>query len=108
VKTITRQQIQSYAEEVARQFKPQRIILFGSYAYGKPTPDSDVDLLVILPHEGKDWRQAARIRGRLRAAFPLDLLVRTPEEVERRVAEGDPFLADIQSTGEVLYENRHP
>jgi len=99
--------IRKLADQIAREFHPEKIILFGSHARGRPTPDSDVDVLVILPHKGKNWRHAARIRGRVRVTFPLDLVVRTPEEVERRLAEGDPFMADIESTGEVLYENRH-
>ncbi|MBM4035552.1 MAG: nucleotidyltransferase domain-containing protein [Planctomycetes bacterium] len=103
---VNKDAIREAAKKIAREFHPDRIILFGSHAHGHPTPDSDVDLLVVVPHEGKDWRMAARIRGCLRVTFPLDLLVRTPEEMERRIAEGDPFLADIQRTGEVLYENR--
>jgi predicted nucleotidyltransferase len=60
---VTRRQIKAYAQEIARQFKPQRIILFGSYASGKPTSDSDVDLLVVMPHKGLSADQATRIRS---------------------------------------------
>jgi len=101
-------QIQNLAKCIAEQFRPEKILLFGSYARGNPTPDSDVDLLVVLPHTGKSWRLAAQIRGSLQAEYPLDLVVRSPEEMRRRLAEGDPFLLDIETNGEVLYENRNP
>jgi predicted nucleotidyltransferase len=100
--------IQNLANCIAEQFRPEKIILFGSYARGNPTPDSDIDLLVVLPHKGKSWRLAAQIRGALQADYPLDLIVRSPEELRRRLAEGDPFLLDIEKNGEVLYENRNP
>lgn len=54
--------IQAFAERIARNFHPERIILFGSYAWGKPTPDSDVDLLVVLSFQGKGWKMASKIR----------------------------------------------
>src|SRR3990172_3828636 len=72
------QQIRSYCEAVAREFRPQKIVLFGSYAYGKPTPDSDVDLLVVLPFRGSDVAKAIEIRSNFDAPFPMDLLVRKP------------------------------
>jgi predicted nucleotidyltransferase len=75
---VTRGQIREYATEIAREFRPRRIILFGSYAYGKPTRDSDVDLLVIMPHKGRGVEKAIEIRLKLRAPFPMDLMVRSP------------------------------
>ncbi|MFH1434721.1 MAG: nucleotidyltransferase domain-containing protein [Pseudomonadota bacterium] len=99
--------IKRLANRIADEFNPEKIILFGSYASGKPSADSDVDLLVILPHTGKSWRLAAEIRTRIRPAFPIDLLVRAGEELDRRVAEGDPFLITIIKEGKVLYEKHH-
>jgi predicted nucleotidyltransferase len=92
------------AERIVQQFHPERIILFGSYAYGRPTADSDVDLLVILPFEGHPARKAAEIRTSIRALFPMDLLVRTPQQVQRRVEQGDFFMREIMEKGKVLYE----
>ena len=92
------------AERIVQQFHPGRIILFGSYAYGRPTADSDVDLLVILPFEGPPARKAAEIRTSIRAPFPMDLLVRTPQQVQRRVEQGDFFMREIMEKGYVLYE----
>ncbi|MFV1967544.1 MAG: nucleotidyltransferase domain-containing protein [Pirellulaceae bacterium] len=96
--------IEKLAERVAREFAPERIILFGSYASGSPTADSDVDLLVLVGHTGKSWREATRIRNVLKPGFPLDLLVRSPEELECRLSQGDPFFREIVEHGKVLYE----
>lgn len=104
---VTRRQIQVYATEIARQFRPRRIILFGSYAYGKPTRDSDVDLLVIMPHKGSGADQATQIRLKLRAPFPMDLLVRSPQKIRQRLAWGDFFIQEIVEKGKVLYEAGH-
>jgi uncharacterized protein len=99
--------IAELAECIAERFHPERIILFGSYAYGRPTPDSDVDLLVILPFEGHPARKAAEIRTSVRAPFPMDLLARTPQQVRWRVEQGDFFMREIMEKGNVLYEAPH-
>ena len=104
---VTRRQIRKYATEIAREFHPRRIILFGSYAYGKPTRDSDVDLLVIMPHKGRGADKASEIRLRVRAPFPMDLMVRTPQKIRQRLAWGDCFIAEIMEKGKVLYETSY-
>ena len=78
--------IERYGAAIAREFRPQKIILFGSYAYGKPTPDSDVDLLVIMPLQGRATEKAVEISSQLEHRFPIDLLVRSPEELRQRLA----------------------
>ena len=97
--------IQQLADRVVDEFQPERIILFGSYAYGTVTPDSDVDLLVIMRFEGKGPYKAAEIMNRVRPRFALDLLVRTPEQVRQRLAWNDFFLREITEKGRVLYES---
>jgi predicted nucleotidyltransferase len=97
-------EIQALSDRIAEEFDPERIILFGSYAYGTPTPDSDVDLLVVLPFEGKPWRVASEIRGRTKPCFPLDLLVRSPEQLRHRLKIKDSFMGEIMQKGKVLYE----
>jgi predicted nucleotidyltransferase len=95
--------IRRYARAIAERFRPDKIILFGSYAYGTPHEDSDVDLLVIKP----TWNQisqAVQIRWALAPPFPMDLIVRTPKEMKWRLEEGDSFLTEIVSRGKVLYE----
>ena len=101
---ITRRQIQKFADRVAEEFRPRKIILFGSYAYGRPTADSDVDLLVIMPLRGSPHDKAVEIDLRLRRDFPMDLIVRTPAKVRERVKLGDWFMREIMEKGEVLYE----
>jgi predicted nucleotidyltransferase len=95
--------ITAISDQIAREFNPERIILFGSYAYGKPRPDSDVDLLVVMPHDGNNVYQAIEILNEVSPPFPVDLLVRTPIEVEQRIALNDSFLRDIITRGQVLY-----
>jgi uncharacterized protein len=100
---VKRQEIQRVSAQIVRLFKPERIFLFGSYAYGQPTADSDVDLLVVMPFLGKGFRKASEIRSRIDADFPLDLVVRTPDELSRRLAGGDFFLREATEKGELLY-----
>ena len=98
--------IRRYARQVAKQFKPNKIILFGSFAYGEPNEDSDVDLLVVMPCPN-EVTQAVRIRMALEAPFPMDLIVRTPKRLQRRIKEGNWFLRDITEKGIVLQEKRN-
>jgi predicted nucleotidyltransferase len=100
----TRATINEVCQRIAREFHPERIILFGSHAGGAPGPDSDVDLLVILPFEGRSVDKSVEIRLKVLPPFPVDLLVRTPEQVRQRVAMGDTFMQDILERGTVLYE----
>jgi predicted nucleotidyltransferase len=102
--------IKQWCDAVAREFQPHRILLFGSYARGTPHPDSDVDVLVVmpLPRGRRDVRQAAAIRDRIRAPFPMDLMVRSPQQISRRLAQGDGFVADVHRNGRLMYEAEHP
>jgi predicted nucleotidyltransferase len=105
---IKRSQIRAFSNAIAREFRPRKIVLFGSYAYGKPTEDSDLDVLVIMPFNRKRGRKSLEIRQRIPADFPLDLLVRTPEFVARRLRWGDCFMQEMLAKGEVLYEATDP
>jgi uncharacterized protein len=100
----SRARVEEFAQRIAREFHPQRIILFGSHARGNTGPDSDVDLLVIMPTDGKTrYEQAFEIRQKVTADFPLDLLVRTPEEVQERMGMNDWFMHDVMREGITLY-----
>src|SRR5512139_2967887 len=90
--------IRRYVRQIAKRFRPDKVILFGSYAYGHPTPDSDVDLLVVMPARN-ELDQAVRIDEALERGFALDLIVRTPRNLERRLRWGDWFLRDIVARG---------
>ena len=98
--------IRRFAREVAERFQPEKIILFGSYAYGRPHADSDVDILVIMPARNQ-LDQAFKIHCTIDPPFPLDIIVRTPKHMKWRLEEGDSFLREIVSKGKVLYEAGH-
>ncbi len=106
---ITRQEIQSTCDDIVREFAPLQVILFGSYAYGTPTEDSDVDLLVVMPVPKSEFiRKAIEIRQRIPYRFGMDLLVRSPEEIAYRVSYNDWFLREITEKGELLHgSNTH-
>ena len=105
---IPMQDIQRYCDAIATAFKPRRIILFGSHAYGKPGRDSDVDLLVVMRKARRLGRHAAAvIRMRVRADFSVDMLVRDEQEVARRVKNQDLFMLDVTEKGRVMYEAVH-
>jgi len=104
---IPKRVIRRFARQVAEQFQPEKIILFGSYAYGTPHDDSDVDILVVMPARNQ-LDQAVRISLAIDPPFPLDIIVRTPYSMRWRLAEGDSFLREITSKGEVLYEAPEP
>ena len=95
------------SQQIAQAFHP-KIILFGSYADGEPTADSDVDLMVLMNTPLRNRQQAALIARALDYHFGLDLLVRTPEQFQERIALGDPFVRRIAQTGKVLYECAQP
>lgn len=96
--------IRKYARAVVKRFEPEKIILFGSHAYGVPHSDSDVDILVVMPAARNEIDQAIRIDRVVDPEFPLDLIVCTPKNVAWRLREGDSFLREIMSKGKVLYK----
>jgi len=98
--------IQNILERLLIEYAPQKVILFGSYAYGNPRPNSDIDLLIIkeTPERFIDrWVSVRRILSDPKRTVPLETLMLTPEEVPRRLAIGDQFLAEVMEKGEVLY-----
>ena len=100
----TMDQIREFGQDIGREFRPERVLLFGSHVRGTATPDSDVDLLIVLPFQGKSVRTSVNIRLKLRPPFPVDLLVRSPEQMRERLAMGDDFIREILQEGIVLYE----
>lgn len=104
-KRIPQTVIRKLARQIAKQFKPQKIILFGSYARGKPRPESDVDLLVVMDTKLRESQQSLEIRRSLGVSFGMDLIVRSPKRLAQRLKMGDSFLGDILKEGKVLYES---
>jgi uncharacterized protein len=105
--TITPEAIQSVSNEIARLFSPEKVLLFGSYAYGNPHSGSDVDLLVILPFEERPFLKSLEILRAIERPFGIDLLARTPEDTEKRYKEGDPLIREALDNGHILYERHH-
>ncbi|OGV82596.1 MAG: hypothetical protein A3K18_08110 [Lentisphaerae bacterium RIFOXYA12_64_32] len=99
--------IEAIGRQIGDLFHPERVLLFGSYADGQPTEDSDVDLLVVMPAQGSTADQAVEIRLAVHPSFPVDVLVRTPQRVQERLDMGDPFMRRILERGRVLYEAHH-
>jgi len=99
--------IRKLCKRIAEAYQPEKIILFGSHAYGKPTPESDVDLLIVMDYEGRPIEQILKIQRELDIVTPVDLLVRTPKEVDERLQDGDMFIVDIMRRGKVMYEGEH-
>src|SRR5271157_1293163 len=97
--------IRRFARRIAERFQPDKIILFGTYAYGKPDEESDVDLLVIMRTKNV-IDQSIRISLAFKRPFSFDLIVRTPWQIERGLKGDDWFLREIIEKGEVLYEAR--
>jgi predicted nucleotidyltransferase len=92
-------------KRLASALKPEKIILFGSYAYGSPTSDSDVDLLVILKTRKPRKERVVAVSLLLYPRpFPVDIIVKTPAEIKAALRKGDVFLGEIVQKGKVLYE----
>jgi len=97
-------EIEAFSRQIVELFDPDRIVLFGSYANGTAGPDSDVDLLVILPFEGKSFWKSLEITNAINPSFSIDLLARKPEDTAKRYAFGDPLIKSALDHGRVLYE----
>lgn len=100
---VSVREIKAFCRRLAVEYRPNRIVLFGSYARGEPGPDSDVDLLVVMPFKGSGVNKAAEMIRKLSPRFAVDLVIRTPDDVERRLAMNDFFLKEATS-GRLLYE----
>jgi len=103
-KPVTDDALEQMTRRIVEKFRPEKVILFGSFAYGKPTPHSDVDLLVVMrsrkPKAERKMAVSDLFRPRL---FPMDFLVLTPSELKRRLRRIDPFIHDVIEKGRVLY-----
>ena len=105
LKPVSQHVIRAAARRIGIRAHPEKVILFGSHARGQAQPDSDVDLLVIMQSRKRPAERAAELSELLEPRpFPLDLLVRTPQEIRKRVALGDTFIREILHHGRVLYD----
>jgi len=94
------------SERIAREFNPEKIILFGSHAYGARKEYCDVDLLVIMSFKGSGFDKSLEILDRVDPRFAIDLIVHRPDDTERRYREYDPLIRDALDQGQVLYERK--
>jgi predicted nucleotidyltransferase len=97
-------EVKSLVNQICAALRPRRIILFGSLAEGRVSQDSDIDLLVVMHTQDPLGERISRVYRSVRHTLPLDALVYTPEEMDRGVAEGDPFILDIVESGRVLFD----
>jgi predicted nucleotidyltransferase len=102
---ISQEVIEDIVHFIGKRFSPQKIILFGSYAYGTPRAESDIDLLVVLDSPMREIDQALEIQKFIRPLFALDILVYSPEKLAHRISLGDSFLIEITTKGKLLYES---
>ncbi|VVB92094.1 Nucleotidyltransferase domain protein [uncultured archaeon] len=101
---ITDELIQKIKNRIVSGVHPEKIILFGSYAYGTPTKDSDLDLLVIMPSDEPMHKRILQIRKLLRDfRIPKDIIVYTPEEVENWKGASAAFITSVMRKGKVIY-----
>ena len=102
---VTDALLHEIVDRVVAAFAPEQIVLFGSYAYGTPDLNSDLDLLVVMDSDEPMARRITRVSAAAQVPFlPMDVLVYTPAEVRERLAKGDFFLSEILAQGRVLYQ----
>jgi len=100
---VTREALLAFTQQLVEHYAPERVILFGSLARGEARWNSDADILVVMPFEGRHLAKIREMRRLCPVRFPLDLLVRRPEEVEVRYRGGDPVVREALDHGEMLH-----
>lgn len=105
MKKKNQKEIKRITNQIVKKYKPEKIILFGSYAWGMPTKDSDVDLFIV---KRSRKRRIDRVRELSKYLFghdfpAMDILIYTPAETKKRLSINDPFIEDIVSKGKLLY-----
>ena len=101
---VARTDISEFSKRLVKEFRPAKVVLFGSHACGVPREDSDVDLLVTMDYTGNSRNVAAQMIRRLKPRFAVDIIVRSRVELRERVEQHDFFLTEALRTGQVLYE----
>ena len=101
---VKMEKIEELCHSIGREFNAEKVILFGSYAYGKPSKGSDVDLLVIMPLKEDGVWKSIEILNRLKPRFGVDIIVKTPQQLRQRLEWNDFFMKEIMEKGKVIYE----
>jgi uncharacterized protein len=102
-RVFSREALESFTRNLVEQFEPKKVILFGSQARGNARQDSDADILVVMPFEGRPFPKSREIRRACKPGFRVDLLIRSPEDIEPRYRWGDPIIREALDYGEVLH-----
>jgi uncharacterized protein len=100
---VTQEALQAFTDRLVEAFAPELVILFGSMARGTAGVESDADVLVVMPFEGRALEKILEIRNVCQPEFPLDMLLWRPEDIPRRYRWGDPFIREALDHGVVLY-----
>ncbi len=103
---VTTDEIQRVVWQIVNKFRPMKVILFGSYADGRPTEDSDVDLLIVMDTDEQPIHTAARISAAIDHDFAIDILVFRPADLKASLERKGVFATEVMSKGIVLYEDR--
>jgi len=101
---IKEAEIHDVAQKIIQHYKPERIYLFGSFAWGKPTADSDVDLFIVKDTQERKFDRQLKVRRIINGSLPADILVYNKKEVQERIALGDFFIKAILKKGKLLYD----
>lgn len=103
---INQKLLDEITDRIVEKINPLKIILFGSFAYGKPNKDSDLDFFIIkktkLPFRKRYGMVSDALYPRM---IPMDFIVKTPKEINERLKKFDPFIKEVLKRGKVLYEN---
>ena len=102
-RVFSREALEAFTRNLVEQFAPDKVILFGSQTRGNARQDSDADILVVMPFEGRPFAKSREIRRACKPGFRVDLLIRRPEDIEPRYRWGDPIIREALDHGEVLY-----
>lgn len=103
MKAKIKKEVLKITHSIVKGYHPNKIILYGSYAIGKPTSDSDVDFLVIKKTKKNAWERMKEVDRYIEHTVPVDVLVYTPAEIKKRLSMGDFFIEDIMNSGKVVY-----
>ena len=97
--------VQAVVEAIRERYRPEKIILFGSRVWGEADGESDLDILIIKDSEKREVERIREVSRLLRPRpLPVDILVKTPEEIQERLALGDDFIREVLERGKVVYE----
>ena len=104
INKVTDKKIKDIVSFIASEYEPEKIILFGSYATGNYSKSSDIDLLIITKTKESSWETSVDISSKISHTFPIDIIVKSPTEINLRIKSGDFFIKEIIEGGKVVYE----